>query len=105
MKTNNSAVAPTDTRFLLGYIDYHLAYVLDVPNVEAVIVVDDGHPRVLLVIRHGARVRVLRVVGVRGHVRDGQALGHVHAQVVRPRQRRHELKKYFLLFFPAEILL
>ena len=92
MKTNNSAVAPTDTRFLLGYIDYHLAYVLDVPNVEAVIVVDHGHPRVLLVIRHGARVRVLRVVGVRGHVRDGQALRHVHAQVVRPRQRGHELK-------------
>ena len=92
MKTNNSAVAPTDTCFLLGYIDYHLAYVLDVPNVEAVIVVDHGHPRVLLVIRHGARVRILRVVGVRGHVRDGQALGHVHAQVVRPRQRGHELK-------------
>ena len=91
MKTNNSAVAPTDTCFLLGYIDYHLAYILDVPNVEAVIVVDHGHPRVLLVVRHGARVRVLSVVWVRGHVRDGQALGHVHAQVVRPRQRGHEL--------------
>ena len=71
----------------------HLANVPDVPDVEAVIIVDHRHPGVLLVVRHGAGVRVLGVVGVGGHVGDGQALGHVHAQVVGPRQRRDELQR------------
>ena len=70
----------------------HLANVPDVPDVETVIVVDNRHAGVLLVVGHGAGVGVLGVVGVGGHVGDGQALGHVHAQVVGPRQGRDELE-------------
>ena len=36
-------------------------------------------------------VRVLGVRRVAGHVRDGQAFGHVHTQVVGPGEGRHEL--------------
>ena len=70
----------------------HLANVPDVPDVQTVIVVDNRHAGVLLVVGHGAGVGVLGVVGVGGHVGDGQALGHVHAQVVSPRQGRDELE-------------
>ena len=56
------------------------------------IVVDNRHAGVLLVVGHGAGVGVLGVVGVGGHVGDGQTLGHVHAQVVGPRQSGDELE-------------
>ena len=56
------------------------------------VVVDHRHAGVLLVVGHGAGVGVLGVVGVGGHVGDGQALGHVHAQVMGPRQGRDELE-------------
>ena len=70
----------------------NLSDVPDIPDIETVVVVDNAHSSVLLVVGHGAGVGVLGVVGVGGHVGDGQPLGHVHAQVVRPRQRGHELK-------------
>ena len=77
---------------LIHLVSAHLANVPDIPDVETVVIVDNGNPGVLLVIGHGAGVGVLGVVGVGGHVGDGEALGHVHAQVVGPRQGRDELE-------------
>ena len=66
---------------------------MHIPDVETMIIVDHGNSSILFVVRHGAGVGVLGVVGVRGHVGDGQPLGHVHAQVVRPRERGDELER------------
>ena len=52
-------------------------YLFDVPHVpyvDGVIVVDDGHLEVLLVVRDGGGVGVLGVRRVRRHVVDGQSL-------------------------------
>ena len=45
-----------------------------VPNVDGVVVVDDGHLKVLLVVSDGGGVGVLGVRRVRRHVVDGQSL-------------------------------
>ena len=66
---------------------------MHIPDVETMIIVHHRNSSILFIIGHGTGVRILRVVGVGGHVGNGKPLGHVHAQVVRPRQRRHELQR------------
>ena len=71
----------------------NLADVGDVPEVEAAIAVDEGHLVVGLVIGERHRVRVFGIGRMRGHVTDGETFGDVDAEVVGPRQSRHELQR------------
>ncbi len=56
----------------------YLFDVPDVPDVDGVVVVDNGDLEVALVVGDGGGVGVARRGRVRGHVADVQPLGHVH---------------------------
>ena len=58
----------------------HLFDVPDVPDVDGVVVVDDGDLEVVLVVGDGAGVGVARRGRVRRHVADRQTLRDVHAE-------------------------
>lgn len=90
---NNVRTQPEDERIWLGKKSPYLADVGDVPQVEAAIAVDAGHLVVRLVVGERHRVRVFGIGRMRGHVTDGETLGDVDAEVVRPRQSRDELQR------------
>ena len=61
-------------------VSTHLFDVPDVPDVDGVVVVDDGDLEVVLVVGDGAGVGVARRGRVRRHVADRQTLRDVHAE-------------------------
>ena len=77
---------------LMAVLTAYLANITHIPDVETVIIVDHGHSSILFIIGHRTGIGVLCVVGVGGHVGDGQPLGHVHPQVVSPGQGGDELQ-------------
>ena len=62
------------------HVRTHLLDVPDVPDVDGVVVVDDGDLEVVLVVGDGAGVGVARRGRVRRHVADRQTLRNVHAE-------------------------
>ena len=58
----------------------YLFNVSDIPDVDAVIVVDDGDFEVLFVVGDRSGVGVAGVRRVRRHVTDGQPLGNVDSE-------------------------
>jgi len=72
-----------------------LVQILQVPHVEAVVVVEGGHDTVVLVVGERDAVGVVeaRVVGGGGDVGGGEALGDVDAEVVGPRQHGEEVER------------
>ncbi len=60
---------------------FHLGQVLDVPHIEAVVVVEGAQNKVVLIVADGDAVGVLdvRIVDAGDDVRGVQALGDVNA--------------------------
>jgi len=60
---------------------FHLGQVLDVPHIEAVVVVEGAQNKVVLIVADGDAVRVLdvRIVDAGDDVRGVQSLGDVNA--------------------------
>ena len=64
-------------------IKEYLFNVSDIPDVDAVIVVDDGDFEVLFVVGDRSCVGVAGVGRVRRHVTDGQTLGNVNSEKIK----------------------
>ena len=66
--------------------------VSDIPDVQTMIVVDDGDFEILLIISHSCCIWIASTMWMGHHMTYGQAFGHVNTQVVSPWQRRYKLQ-------------
>ena len=86
----------------------YLFNISHIPDIDGVIIVDDGDFEVLFVVGDGGGVRVPCIGRVGGHVRDRQAFGHVHAEIRKGgggRRKRYLISPFFILFFYITMLI